>query len=114
MGRGAMGRAVRAIGRDVSPELERWTQDRWQQLVRVRYVGVPVLSLAASLLFHWWIGPPVLVLGLAANAANHRVVSARGQPASWLPLSDMLLCLAVAAFEPRATLPVALVMATTI
>ncbi|HMJ74518.1 MAG TPA: EAL domain-containing protein [Iamia sp.] len=114
MGRGAMGRAVRAIGRDVSPELERWTQDRWQQLVRVRYVGVPVLALAASLLFQWWIGPPVLVLGLAANAANHRVVTARGRPASWLPVSDMLLCLAVAGFEPRATLPVALVMATTI
>jgi diguanylate cyclase (GGDEF)-like protein/PAS domain S-box-containing protein len=114
VGRGAMGRAVRAIGRDVSPELERWTQDRWEQLVRVRYVGVPVLSLAASVLFQWWIGPPVLVLGLAANVANHRTVRARGRPAPWLPFSDMVLCLAVAAADPRATLPVALVMATTI
>ncbi|HEX7134533.1 MAG TPA: EAL domain-containing protein [Iamia sp.] len=114
MGRGAMGRAVRAIGRDVSPELERWTQDRWEQLVRVRYVGVTVLSLAASVLFQWWIGPPVFVLGLLANVANHRTVKARGRPAPWLPFSDMVLCLAVAAADPRATLPVALVMATTI
>ncbi len=114
VGRGAMGRAVRVIGRDVSPELERWTQDRWEQLVRVRYVGVTVLSLAASALFQWWIGPPVFVLALAANIANHRAVSRRGRPARWLPFSDMLLCLGVAALDPRATLPAMLVMATTI
>ncbi len=114
VGRGAMGRAVRAIGRDVSPELERWTQDRWQQLVRVRYVGVTVLSIAASALFHWWIGPPVFVLALAANVANHRAVARYGRPAPWLPFSDMLLCLAVAGLDPRATVPAMLVMATTI
>jgi diguanylate cyclase (GGDEF)-like protein/PAS domain S-box-containing protein len=109
-----MGRAVRAIGRDVSPELERWTQDRWQQLVRVRYVGVATLSLAAGVLFHWWIGPPVFVLALAANAANHRSVSRHGRPVAWLPVTDMLLCLGVAAADPRASMPAMLVMATTI
>jgi diguanylate cyclase (GGDEF)-like protein/PAS domain S-box-containing protein len=113
-GRGAVGRAVRVIGRDVSPELERWTQDRWEQLVRVRYVGVSVLALAAGVLFHWWIGPPVFVLALAANIANHRTVTTRGRPARWLPFTDMVLCLAVAALDPRATLPALLVMATTI
>jgi diguanylate cyclase (GGDEF)-like protein/PAS domain S-box-containing protein len=114
VGRGAMGRAVRAIGRDVSPELERWTQDRWQQLVRVRYVGVTVLAIAASALFHWWIGPPVFVLALTANVANHRAVSRHGRPPPWLPFTDMLLCLAVAGLDPRATVPSMLVMATTI
>ncbi|HEU5150227.1 MAG TPA: EAL domain-containing protein [Iamia sp.] len=114
MGRGTMGRAVRAIGRDVSPELERWTQDRWHQLVRVRYVGATVLAVAASVLFHWWLGPPVLVLALAANAANHRTVLRQGRPARWLPFSDMVLCLAVAGLDPRATVPAMLVMATTI
>ncbi len=111
---GAMGRAVRAIGRDPSPELERWTRDRWEQLVRVRYVGVTVLSIAAAVLFRWWIGPPVFVLALAANATNHRAVARRGRPVAWLPVTDMLLCLAVAVADPRATLPAMLVMATTI
>jgi diguanylate cyclase (GGDEF)-like protein/PAS domain S-box-containing protein len=109
-----MQRAVRAIGRDVSPELERWTQDRWEQLVRVRYVGVTVLSVAAAVLFHWWIGPPVFVLALTANILNHRAVARQGRPARWLPFSDMVLCLAVAGLDPRATLPAMLVMATTI
>ena len=91
-----------------------WAFHRWWRVLRVRNLGIVLLAVAGAVLYHWWLGPLILVGVGGYNLLHEAHLRRHRRLPLWLPVSDVLLGAAVIAIEPRSLLPATLVMLTAV
>ncbi len=105
---------MRSLLPDDPANPEDWPFHRWWRVLRVRYLGILLVGVAAGALFHWWLAP-LIILGVGAYNLLHEVhLHRHRRPPVWLPISDVLIGAGVIALEPRSLLPGTLVMLTAV
>ncbi len=105
---------VRRFLPDDPSDPETWVLHRWWRALRVRYLGILLVAVAASVIYDWWLGPLILVVVGTYNRLHERHLQRSRQVPVWLPVTDVLLAAAVVAIEPGSLLPGTLVMLTAV
>lgn len=91
-----------------------WAVERWDLMLRVRFIGIAILAVAGAIAFDWRLGP-IVAVGVAGYNGAHLVhLKLLGRPARWLPISDVLACTLVIFIVPDVVLLATFVMITVV